>query len=108
MSSGGETQTAIVCPSCLGRGTYLASGIRYCEGFSGPYSESRPCDRCGCSGIISAEMQSWIDRGKAYQKRRREKRQLLSDACDIMGVSLSELSSLERGMVDNSVLDKYM
>lgn len=99
------TTEQIECPSCLGQGFILATGIRYATGESGPWEEHRVCDRCKGSRAISSQMVKWIEHGKALKTQRLLHSRNMLDESIRRGVTLTEWSSIERGMVDNLAIE---
>ena len=93
------------CPDCGGRGEILATGILYSPGHSGPSCGAFPCDRCGATGKITDEMLKWIEHGKILKKRRLSQFKNLISWAELRGVTLTEWSHIERGMVDNLAIE---
>lgn len=90
-----------VCPSCNGTGKTFAIGIRYAPGHSGPLTGDFPCDRCGGTGRVLKECLDWIKHGKELKNARLANDMSLRDVAASNGMTATEASRLERGMLDN-------
>ena len=95
------TTEHIECPTCLGKGSIFATNIRYTEGNTGPFCGQTECDRCKGRKTIPSQMLKWIEHGKELKARRRlHSRNILEESIR-RGVTLTEWSRIERGVVDN-------
>lgn len=92
----------IPCPTCDSKGELIASGIRYGEGSSGPYSQMAPCPDCLGKKTLTAEQLKWKERGKNIREWRRAKGLTLIQAANRFGLRVTELSGIESGRIDNS------
>lgn len=59
------------------------------------------CDRCHGTGAVPEEMAEWINHGEQMRLLRLSAGVGLRDGAQMLGVRPSELSDLERGMVNN-------
>lgn len=100
-----KNKRLIACISCSGSGETYVSGIRYAEGHKGPYSAVVKCSRCKGKRLIPAMMNGWILRGTAIRCARMKRKFTLIKEAERRGISLVELSDIERGMVDNSSVE---
>ncbi len=66
MSSIFETE----CPSCCGRKTVIATGIRYAAGFDGPQVVEMPCFVCDGVGRISSFQVDRMRLGESFRHYR--------------------------------------
>jgi hypothetical protein len=94
-----------VCPSCQGKKEVLATGIRYQRGFKGKYWRTFTCERCKGAGTITDEMKQWIEHGQVLKQRRLQRRMNFVQAADELGISITALSRIELGMVDNLAIE---
>lgn len=92
----------IPCPMCDGKGEFLASGIKYAEGHSGPYCGMFPCTVCNGSKVVPAAMLEWIDRAREIRDWRRSQELTHMDVAERSGLRPSEVLRLEIGLADNT------
>lgn len=82
------------CPSCNGAKGH--GGIS-CPGFKTFWME---CDLCQGTGAITAKKLKRYEAGKEKQKDRRARGLTLREEAKRLGISPTELSKIERGLVD--------
>lgn len=89
------------CPSCDGKRTIVAFGIRYAPGHSGPPVRELPCHVCDGLGEVSRDQVSRMDRGERFRRHRVGVLGLgLQEAALQWGKKPSELSCIEQGKIE--------
>ncbi len=66
-------------------------------------SEERPCEYCGGTGQITEAQSEAIKGGAEYRRLRLERRESLKEAAERHGVTPSDISRMESGLVSAPV-----
>ena len=85
----------ITCPECMGRGQYSAL-VMFSDGCR---PASMPCSRCKGDGKVSPAMTDWIAMGGRLRRARQERDLSLREEAARLGISVVELSQMERGAI---------
>lgn len=89
------------CPTCGGKGRI--EGVAIACGASGSSIHRNVlCTRCHGSGWIPTAMLRWIERGMRWREARLTHREGLTACARRLGLTVSTLSDLEHGRMDNA------
>ncbi len=87
------------CPDCDGGGKIIGLFVIRTGGGGGPCREFQ-CFRCGGSGAVPDEVAAWMVAGRKMRGDRRLRCNTLRKEADERGMKPSELSAMERGVVE--------
>ena len=83
------------CPECNGEGATYGF---CCPGFN---PITLPCGLCKGQKVISEEQAKWVEYGANLREARKAARITLREGARLRGILASELSDIERGVVNN-------
>ena len=91
----------VICQTCQGSKQLQPVFVSYEEGYSGPPVQFLPCYMCNGEGSIDANRMRWIEHGEGLRAARLERELTLRAFSEAKGMSVVEISRIERGEVDN-------
>jgi len=89
----------MICPSCEGIGVIFLP-------FS-PKIKTLPCTRCNGLKEVPEEMKVWMENGELLKSRRIDKRFTLRKAAKFLNIDVTELSNMERGVIEPNLNIQY-
>lgn len=99
---GSRASALLSCVSCDGKGVQIGMFPRYAPGYEGPrkpYIELK-CSRCDGTGQMPAIHVEWMKTGEEMKRERLSRNMTLRAEAVRRGMSPSELSKMEQGIVE--------
>ena len=92
------TDETVPCPDCEGDGKYTV--LAYYGGVWGCVPTEMQCSRCKGAGRMPEEMVAWRESGQQMRSDRLGRQLSLREEANRLGVSVVELSQMERGIIE--------